>query len=168
MIISCDSCNKSFEIESKMITAEGRLLECGVCKHQWFFKKKDNSKEESIILNDLAPSSNQLPENLSTNSSSEESDDNEIIINQDFNDETDAPSIEKDNSKDRDLHKKKINQKKSSLSYILVFIISVISIIVLIDTFKNPLSKIFPNIEAILYNLYETPIDIFLFIKDLF
>ena len=36
-----------------------------------------------------------------------------------------------------------------------------------LDTFKSPLSVFFPNIELILYNLFETIKDIYLFIKNL-
>ena len=35
------------------------------------------------------------------------------------------------------------------------------------DTFQGPISKIIPNIEFLLYNLYETINDIILFLKDL-
>ena len=64
-------------------------------------------------------------------------------------------------------------EKKSSftlgkfLRYILVFIISFVALIILLDTFKSPLEIIFPNLELVLYNLYETLKDIILFIKDL-
>ena len=42
-----------------------------------------------------------------------------------------------------------------------------IAFIILIDTFKYPISKIVPNIEFILYNLYESIKDIRLFFNDL-
>ena len=54
------------------------------------------------------------------------------------------------------------------LSYILVSIISFVALIIFIDTFKSPLYGIFPNLELILFNLFETLKDIKLFIKDLF
>ena len=54
------------------------------------------------------------------------------------------------------------------LSYILVGIISFIALIIILDTFKTPLYDIFPELELILFNLYETLKDINLFIKDLF
>ena len=53
------------------------------------------------------------------------------------------------------------------LNLILVFIISGIAFIILIDTFKTPISIYIPNIEFILYNLYESLLDIMLFFKDL-
>ena len=40
--------------------------------------------------------------------------------------------------------------------------------ILLLDTFKNPLIDIFPGLEPILFNLYETLKDIKLFIIDLY
>ena len=53
------------------------------------------------------------------------------------------------------------------LSYILVFIISLIALIIFLDTLKYPLSNFFPNLELMLYNLYEVLKDIKSFIIDL-
>ena len=39
MIITCNNCNKKFDIDSNLIPQKGRLLECGSCKCKWFFKK---------------------------------------------------------------------------------------------------------------------------------
>ena len=49
----------------------------------------------------------------------------------------------------------------------MVAIITFIGLIILLDTFKKPLVKIFPELEILLFNLYETLKDIELFIKDL-
>ena len=53
------------------------------------------------------------------------------------------------------------------LNLIIVFIISFVALVILTDTFMHPIKKIFPNIEFLLYNLYEAIKDITLFIKDL-
>ena len=53
------------------------------------------------------------------------------------------------------------------LSYILVFIITLIALIIFLDTLKYPLSNFFPNLELMLYNLYEVLRDIKSFIIDL-
>ena len=45
--------------------------------------------------------------------------------------------------------------------------ISFIALILLADTFKIPLGKVIPNLEFLLYNLYESIKDIGLFIRDL-
>ena len=58
MIISCEKCNKSFNIQDHLIPDEGRLLQCGSCNHKWFFRKTsisvDNNKnidlEKKIII----------------------------------------------------------------------------------------------------------------------
>jgi predicted Zn finger-like uncharacterized protein len=54
MIITCENCNKKFEINDDLIPKRGRLLQCGSCDHQWFFKKvikdKISSLEPSIDL----------------------------------------------------------------------------------------------------------------------
>ena len=53
------------------------------------------------------------------------------------------------------------------LNIFVVIIITFIALIIIVDTFKYPIGKIVPNIEFILYNLYESIKDISLFIKDL-
>ena len=45
MLITCENCNKIFEIDSNLIPSKGRLLQCGSCNHKWFFKQ-----EKPIIL----------------------------------------------------------------------------------------------------------------------
>ena len=63
--------------------------------------------------------------------------------------------------------KKNIKKNYNILSYTVLFILTFVAFIILIDTFKYPISKIIPNIEFILYNLYETIEDIQLFFKDI-
>ena len=53
------------------------------------------------------------------------------------------------------------------LSYIIVSIITFVAIIIVLDTFIDPLSNVFPNLELALYNLFETLRDLILFAKDL-
>ena len=65
------------------------------------------------------------------------------------------------------IKKSKNKVKNNILNLIIVFIISTIGIIILVDTFKSPISIVIPNIELILFNLYETIKDIILFFKDL-
>ena len=53
------------------------------------------------------------------------------------------------------------------LGYIIVTIISLIALIIILDTFQTQFSIFYPNLELVLFNLYETINDIYLFIKDL-
>ena len=162
MIIICINCNKKFEVNSDLIPSEGRTIQCGSCNHVWFFKKSDQNQ-------------------LSIN-------DDQFQINQDILDEKNEdkkpflkPSkktskLIKDNRENNIIKKKSeiIKYKPKSnftffkfLSYLLVLIISFIAIILILDTFKYVLYDIFPNLEIILYSLYETLKDIQLFMKDL-
>ena len=83
-------------------------------------------------------------------------------------------------NKDKDKNTKKISTKletikeKNSnkgipfLNLILIFIITFISFLLIVETFKSPLKEFIPNIDFFLNSLYETFKDIYLFIKDLF
>ena len=63
--------------------------------------------------------------------------------------------------------KKTENKGSKFFSYLIVFIISFVALIILLDTLKTPLINVFPGLEIILFNLFETLQDIKLFIIDL-
>ena len=46
MIISCENCNKRFEVSDNLIPEQGRLLQCSSCDHKWFFKKTEKLIEK--------------------------------------------------------------------------------------------------------------------------
>ena len=151
MIITCDQCLKKFEIESNLIPKKGRLLQCSSCSHKWFYKK-DEQEETAIVLEDQDVTKPK----------------NKPIFNENrnvkvFNNLESSHKIKRKHSY-ANLESKKI----SFLNVILIFIISSIGLIILLDTFKSPISLMIPNIEFILENLYETLKDILLFIQDLF
>ena len=150
MIITCDQCLKKFEIESSLIPKKGRLLQCSSCTHKWFYKS-DISEETEVVLE---------PQNIKTKKIEPIiKEDNDIKI---FND---SETFKKNKRKHSYKHIE--NKKLSFLNVILVFIISIIALIVLLDTFNSPISLIIPNIEFILESLYETLKDILLFVQDL-
>ena len=49
MIITCEQCSKKFEIESSLISENGRLLQCSSCNHQWFYKKNVLKKSKVVL-----------------------------------------------------------------------------------------------------------------------
>ena len=53
------------------------------------------------------------------------------------------------------------------MNLFLVIIISLVALVILLDTFKLQISNFFPSINIILDNLYQTIKDITLFFKDL-
>ena len=150
MIITCDQCLKKFEIESSLIPKKGRLLQCSSCTHKWFYKS-DISEETEVVLE---------PQNIKTQKI-------EPIIKENNNIKifNDSETFKKNKRKHSYKHLE--NKKLSFLNVILVFIISIIALIVLLDTFRSPISLMIPGIEFILESLYETLKDILLFIQDL-
>ena len=162
MIITCPSCNKKFKIEDALIPSKGRNLQCGSCNHNWFYKienktanplKLEENSEEKVIQ----PTEN----NLSISNNTE-------LLKAKLDQELDK-DIKKDNIiHDSDLPKKSKNITFGKfLSYIIVSIISFAVFVILIDTLKTPLIDIFPGLEILIFNLFETLQDIKLFIIDL-
>tara|TARA_B100000579_G_scaffold372804_1_gene336157 strand:- start:272 stop:739 length:468 start_codon:yes stop_codon:yes gene_type:complete len=155
MIIICPSCEKSFQVDNNQIPEKGRFLKCGSCNHTWFF---DYTKNKSSSFSE----SKDLKETFSSNKNKTTYTYTEI--------KKDSSEI-KDNKKNYEITKyNKKNSLKFShlLSYLLVGIISFVGVIIIIDTFSTQLYRIYPNLELILFNLFETLKDIELFIKDLF
>ena len=71
-------------------------------------------------------------------------------------------------AKPQETNLEKENTSSKFLSYLVVFIISSAALIILLDTLKTPLINVFPGLEIILFNLFETLHDIKLFIIDLY
>ena len=156
MIISCDQCHKKFEIDSNLIPKEGRLLECGSCNHKWFYKQDTEYAEHKEDIENKTEETINEPQLKNIEKEEENIDSNQTNISK-IN-ELDSSFKEKEVSK---------NKKISFLNIIIVFIISFVALIVVIETFKNPISMFIPNIKFVLNSLYETLNDIILFFKDL-
>ena len=160
MIITCPNCNKQFKIDNSLIPDEGRDLQCGSCNHVWFYKiEEKNNKilelKQEIISEDIQTKiKNKEEKNLP-----EETTKNEI------NNKKKEKNLEK--QKNTTTLNKTKNKGSKFFSYLIVFIISFVALIILLDTLKTPLINVFPGLEIILFNLFETLQDIKLFIIDL-
>ena len=163
MIIDCISCSKKFEVNSSLISQNGRTIQCGSCNHVWFFKPQIDAQKNETTSNvnenykdsevDISLTNNQLDQNHDNQEERKIFNTNEKLI--------------------LDTFKDKNKTKKSSiiskfLSYLLVSIISFVALIIVLDTFKSPLSNTIPGLEIFLYNFFETLKDLYLFIKNLF
>ena len=158
MIITCPCNKKKFEVDASLIPDKGRNIQCGACGHIWFFKKDDQIQIKTIPVD---------YENKEVKYKEESSE----IPKKDLKIKIDE--VEKIDKIINKKSKALVEYKKSSftflklLRYIIVFILSVGSLFLVLDTFKIPLSNFFPELELILFNFYEIFHDIFLFLKDL-
>ena len=146
MIITCPNCKKQFKIDNSLIPDEGRDVQCASCDHIWSYKIENDNNEilelrEEIINNDKK---------------------NEVV-------EKKEEKNKKISEKQKTINTSVNNKNKGSkfFSYLIVFVISLIALIILLDTIKTPLINIFPDLEIVLFNLFETLQDIKLFIIDL-
>ena len=164
MIITCPNCNKQFKIENSLISDEGRDLQCGSCNHVWFYKIEEKNNEvlelkQEIVSEDIEPKAENKEENIEEKKIPEE------IIKTEINNKKKEKNLEK--QKNTTTLKKTENKGSKFFSYLIVFIISFVALIILLDTLKTPLINVFPGLEIILFNLFETLQDIKLFIIDL-
>ena len=162
MIIDCPCKKKKFNIDISLIPAEGRNLQCGSCDRIWFYKK-DNLIQESLqISEDIVHQEIEDSDKVDYERSKDQ------LIKQPVEEnkktESELSNIKKTKSKPEVIKK---TQSSKFFSYLIVFIISLVALIILLDTLKTPLINIFPGLEVLLFNLYETLKDIKLFIIDL-
>jgi len=150
MIISCEKCNKKFEVADNLIPETGRLLQCGSCSYQWHYIPINKIK----LVNEIDQST--LTENIEKSlvkKSTKKINKNKV-------------SAYKENFKSNE----NISKGKKGigiLNSLLIIIISLVALLVIVDTFKSFLITIIPGLDFYLSSLYETLIDITLFFKDL-
>ena len=180
MIVTCNNCNKKFDIDSNLIPAKGRLLQCSSCAHKWFFKKEVLDNTVSPIADDINIDNVNIFDQNNLSSNEEESlsdipkDEIDAYLEEDVKQKIEIKNEESKkktyvNVNENTQVKAKVKKEKNFkiFNIFIVVIISFIAFIIIVDTFKYPIGKIVPNIEFILYNLYESIKDISLFIRDL-
>ena len=159
MIIDCVNCSKKFEVNASLIPDNGRTIQCGSCNHVWFYKPKIEQSKNEIS----SPKSNDdILENKKDDYTNEKISETNETINLESVANTKPSSHELINE-----NKKTTFSVSKFLSYFLVFLITFIALIIVLDTFKSPLSSIIPGLEIFLYNFFETLKDLYLFIKNL-
>ena len=162
MIIECINCNKKFNVDADLIPKQGRQIQCGSCEHIWHFKI-ESSLKEPLILDDennqknisIAKDTKEITESINGENPKKLLKDNEI-----YKDNKIQENITIENNV-------KISKISNFFSYLLVILISFVALIILLDTLKSPLINVFPGLEIVLFNLFETLKDIKLFIIDL-
>ena len=164
MIITCPNCNKKFKIDNSLIPDEGRDLQCGSCNHIWFYNIQEKNNDvlelkQEIISEEIESKVENKEDKI------EEKQQPEEIIKTEINNKKKEKISEK--QKNTTTLKKTENKGSKFFSYLIVFIISFVALIILLDTLKTPLINLFPRLEIILFNLFETLQDIKLFIIDL-
>ena len=148
MIITCPCGDKKFNVDASLIPAEGRMLKCGFCEKKWHYKLNDKkleneyNKKESKIKK-INPDE-QVPPVIDS------------IIKE-------AEKIDVKNL--GDVMQK--NNKISILNLFLLFLITFIAFIILLDTFKVQINNLIPGFNFLLGNFYESITDFYLFSKDL-
>ena len=162
MIIECPACSKKFNINEKLIPDEGRLLKCGNCDHTWFFKKKENIKleAETTKLNEI--NENKMNINI-------EPVEEPIKQTKKIRKKISKKSLTKESTSKElvSIDKSSVSRENNIIKKIFLIIISIIAFILLIDTFKNQISVIFPGIVQMSDSLHLVINDLKLFIKDL-
>ena len=157
MIIDCINCTKKFEVNASLIPDNGRTIQCGTCNHVWFYKPKiEQSKNEIKTEVSSSNSNNNVLENKEDDYA------NEKLLKTDETKNTEPSSNELINE-----IKKTTFSVSKFLSYFLVFLITFIALIIVLDTFKSSLSSIIAGLEIFLYNFFETLKDLYLLIKNL-
>ena len=152
MIIVCPSCGKNFNVREDQIPDKGRLLQCSNCKHEWFYTKNTIPFDDKI-------------DELSNDELTQES----FGILDDEEDQHDERTVEDETV---ELEKPKTSKKQEGkqlnfFKLLLVFIISFIAFILIVDTFVVQISEFVPFAEKYLDNLYQSIIDISLFFQNL-
>ena len=161
MIIECPCKKKKFNIDINLIPAEGRNLQCGSCDRVWFYKNEELISDPSQVSEDIAIKEIENSDKLNDDKSKHQ------LIKQPVENEKVKSKLSTINETENKSEEIKKTKSSKFFSYLIVFIISLGALIILLDTLKTPLVNIFPGLEVLLFNLYETLKDIKLFIIDL-
>ena len=162
MIIECPACSKKFNIDEKLIPDEGRLLKCGNCEHAWFYKKEKKIKleAEAAKITQIEEIKSEINTELPVKASKQTKKIRKKISKKSLTKESSSKELVS-------IDKSSVSRENNIIKKIFLIIISITAFILLIDTFKNQISVIFPGIVQLSDSLYLVINDLKLFIKDL-
>ena len=163
MIIECINCIKKFTVNSDLIPSTGRTIQCGSCNHVWFFNHNIQNKIKPVKTENL----DKIISPIKKSDATEESLIKKKDTNEKLNEDKFSTKTSFKNTQIVEYKRKSTFTFNGFLSLVLVAIISFVSFVIILDTFKTPLYNFFPNLEKLLFNLFEVLRDINLFIKDL-
>ena len=146
MIIECPCKKKKFDIDTNLIPAKGRNLQCGSCDRVWFYKKEDPIPEPIQINEDNVIQQNKDIDKLNDDKSKDQ------FIKQPVEENKKAKSklstINETENKTKEIKK---TQSSKFFSYLIVFIISLGALIIL----RNCLHMIFLQFFFFLVQLFR-------------
>jgi len=159
MIITCKSCDKKFSVRDQDIPNEGRLVQCGSCSSTWTqypIKIKTQEEEPKILRN--------VPKTKKRKKAQHK----DFDIQPFYSKKDD--SLKKNKNKKKIIEKKLEEESESGFGFlnflILLFLIS-ISIVGVLETFKDQILPFWPNLENYLTYVYETVNNIYILSIDL-
>ena len=165
MIINCECGEKKFNVDSNLIPKEGRLLKCGSCSKIWHYTpiiETKNDEDLDVKINESVVK-NELQSDEAINDKNFKDISEEVLSEEN----TDHDENEENNIKEENKNEEKQGKIKMVLVYFVVVIISLLGLILLLDTFKSYLISEFPTITPLFDSFYETFLDFKLFVKDL-
>ena len=159
MIIDCPKCSKKFNIADNLIPEEGRLLKCGKCENTWFYNKKEKIiNTENNEIKEIDNEKTQITKELQK----------EPKIKKKKINNPKKITIKQSTSKELVSVNKNVKDKEGNIiKKFFVIVLSLLAVILLIDTFKIQISSFFPEIIMTMDSLYIVINDLKLFIKDL-
>ncbi len=170
MIIECPNCNKKFNLDEKLIPQNGRNLKCSSCGHIWHYKVNLNIDNNNKKISEDKNSKLDINPSQIDKKSNEENEKNKSKNDLGISEESTSEKKIED-LKVKKKHKKVNDEKSSQIKiiffYLIILFISLLGLILLLDTFKYNLSNIFPGIIPLFDSFYETIMDLKLFLKDL-
>ena len=159
--------NKNFNLDEKLIPRSGRNLKCSSCGHIWHHKfnvnidnnnrkiSEDKNSKFDIKFSEIDKKDHENKKNESS-----------LDINKEGISEKKIEDF-KVLSKQKKVNDEKSSQIKMAFIYLIIVVISLLGLILLLDTFKYNLSNVFPGIIPLFNSFYETTMDLKLFFKDL-
>ena len=159
MIIDCPKCSKKFNIADNLIPEEGRLLKCGKCENTWFYNKKEKIiNTENNEIKEIDNETTQITKELQK----------EPKIKKKKINNPKKITIKQSTSKELVSVNKNVKDKEGNIiKKFFVIVLSLLAVILLIDTFKIQISSFYPEIIMTMDSLYIVINDLKLFFKDL-
>ena len=188
MIIECKGCHKKFTVNDSEISINGRTVQCSNCSTQWLqMPIAPSITTENMDVDDVdqEPSKNKFKASDGKNYKFLGNQWAEVLssgkagklarkkISKELNILAGKTQIKRKNiiNKSNQSTNQYLETEGGGMgifSFLIVLVISVCAIILVLDTFKNQLIPLFPDLDNYLLYIFETLNNIYIITKDFF
>ena len=154
MLVTCNSCQKKFNVPDSAITESGRLLQCGSCGNKWTqYPIKEKIVKEIKKINQIKIKQTTKEKKIKTTVKKKKREIN--LYSEEYLKKKHGLEIKDSLTNAKIKNNKKINSNNNFFNYLIILIIFAVGLFGILNLTKDFIILAYPSTTTFINSLYE-------------